>query len=596
MRTRSSLLALPVLLTTIAIAAAQTTVVPKVRQGHYPGSDEPHQKLVNARLKKSANVQIDIGKGKSPALVTYRLTGPVMGFRLKDEHQVAVGDLDGLVADLVKDARTERERAEALFRFVVHEMKDWYYPAQGMDLTVEDLGVLVWNFGYGFCYDLGRLMSGLWARSGLRSRIVGWTEHTVAEVFYDNSWHLYDLQHRSFYEKPDGQVASFSELRGDGQLFLQNLNNYGLDAIGYPPHHMVHWYNIAEPNFEDSNDGEHWKVNKDFRIDLRQGEHFEILYTQQPVAYHPDSWSQFYGEQTLRKEPPWVVKGRMVYRPGDVKAKAAWEKATTPNGNPGYVLDIRSPFIFTEGWIKVPELDGFPLIWVKNQYGTHFVGRLVGGNAIFSKYIAGGNEYQIIVEPVGEGDSMEDFGLNSVEVNSSLQLSSIGLPQLRPGRNLVPVEFEQGRPLLSLWYLEQSSDLEIVNFRVKPNNPRPGDGAALIYTIANSGSGRSQPTSFTVHNLTTAFLSQTSEKLGVYTIPPLRRGKKHVVRVYWQANKRMTWYGQNPNVQLFDAWLDFERNTGDADRDNNRRQDYVLLSARDGSLPDLPGYDESPGM
>jgi hypothetical protein len=69
-----------------------------------------------------------------------------------------------------------------------------------------------------------------------------------------------------------------------------------------------------------------------------------------------------------------------------------------------------------------------------------------------------------------------------------------------------------------------------------------------------------------------------------------------VVRVYWQANKRMTWYGQNPNVQLFDAWLDFERNTGDADRDNNRRQDYVLLSARDGSLPDLPGYDESPGM
>jgi hypothetical protein len=57
----------------------------------------------------------------------------------------------------------------------------------------------------------------------------------------------------------------------------------------------------------------------------------------------------------------------------------------------------------------------------------------------------------------------------------------------------------------------------------------------------------------------------------------------------------MTWYGEKPHVQLMNAWVDKEKDAPDHDRENNRRQDHILLSLEDGSLPQLPGYTKPPG-
>jgi len=566
-----------------------------VRNGYYPDSNESGQKRLDVLLTKSAAVPIEIPADRTPAPVTLRFIGPVQDLRIQDEGLPPVGDLDALIAHIVRDAKTDREKAEALFHFIVNDMKDWYYPAQGIDLTVEDLKVLIWNFGFGYCYDMGRLQAGLWAKAGLRSRIVGWPQHTLAEVFYDGAWRLYDLQHRSFYLKEDGSVAGFHELQAEDELFYQGLNEYGLDAIAYPPHHMVHWYAIADPKFEDSQDGEHWKAEKDFSIDLRPGEMFEILYTHPGVMYHPDSWANYYGEMTLRKSPPWPVQGRLVYVPAWTNHKAQWEAVQTPNGKPGWAMTMRNPYIFTEGWLKVPGIPGFPKFWVEAMGQTHFVGRLVHGNGIFSRYIAGANEFRIILE-VEEDRTFEELNLAKAEVHTRLQLSHLGLPSLKPGKNRWPVRFASGSPHVSLWYLESSPDLAIVDFRVEPENPRPGQDAQLIYTVKNQGSKPNKPTSMTVFNNTTVFLSETIDKVGVHTVPPIAPGATREVAFYWQANTRMTWYGQNPYVQLMDAWLDLEKDRADPNRDNNRAQHYLLLSKEDGTLPELPGYSELHGV
>lgn len=563
---------------------------PARRAGIYPDSNERGQIRLDAKLHKPGAFRIETDPLGHAHPVSLRLMGPVQGLWLQAEGEPAVGDLDGLIAKLTQDTKTDREKAEKLFDFVVHQMKDWYYPAQGFDLTVEDLKVLIWNFGYGFCYDLGRLQAGLWAQAGLRSRIVGWPQHTVAEVFYDGAWHLYDLQHRSYYEKPDGQVASFAELKANPDLFYQGLNAFGLDAIGYPPHHMSHWYGIADPKFEDSQDGPHWKMEKDFRIDLRFGETLDILYTQPGAKYHPDSWHQYYGEKTLRKDPPWPLTGRLTYAPDFLKAEAQWDRVTTPHGKPGFAITMQSPFIFTEAWMKIPQMKGFSRFWIHVWDQTLFGGRLVGGNAIFSKHIAGSNAFTIIVEPEGDGSEPQDFGLERAQVHTRFNLSPIGLPKLKPGINHWPINFESGSPHISLWYLERSPELKIQAITSDAQHPRPGDQVMVHVEVKNLGSRKNRPTSLTLFNNVTAFLSETIEKVGVQTIPPLAPGESTTIAFPWIANTRNTWYGQNPHVQLFDAWIDMEGDHPDPKRENNRLQQYFLLAKEDGQLPEMPGY------
>lgn len=560
------------------------------RSQAYPNSNELGQIRLDAAMKTSSSLPIELNHGADGMPVALRLRGPVKGLWLQAENEPAVGDLKGLVAQLTASATTDREKADAIFAFVVNDLKDWYFPAQGSDLTVEDLSVLIWNFGFGFCYDLGRLLAGLWAEAGLRSRIVGWAQHSVAEAYYDNGWHLYDPQHRSFYEKTNGQIASFEELQKNPKLFYQNLNLFGLDAIGYPPHHLAHWYKAAKPNFQDSAERNHWRVEKDFRINLRAGETMDILYTQPGPTYHPDSWHQYYGEMTLRKDPPWPRKGRQIYAPEFLKLPAKWESVRTPAGKQGFAIHMKNPFIFTEAWLKVPGFNEKARYWIHAWDRTVFGGRLVGGNAIFSKHIAGSNAFTIIVQPDQEGKSAQDHGLDRAQIHTSFQLSPIGLPQLKAGKNRWPFTFESGTPHVSLWYLERSPDLAITGIKTETKNPRPGHQISVLVEITNKGNAVSSPTSLTLHNNVTAFLSETIEKVGIQTVPPIKPGESVTVPFPWVANIRMSWYGQNPYVQLFDAWLDMEGDRPDPNLANNRLQNYIMLAKEDGTLPELPGY------
>jgi len=560
------------------------------RPDTYPDSNERGQLRLDVPLKASTTLKIQTPTAGPAQPVALRIMGPVSGLWLQAENEPAIGDFAGLVETLTEGTRNDREKAEKLFEFVVRDIKDWYYPAQGLDLTVEDLSVLIWNFGFGFCYDLGRLQAGLWAQAGLRSRIVGWPQHTVAEVFYDGAWHLYDLQHRSFYTKANGTVASFAELKANPDHFYQNLNSFGLDAIGYPPHHMAHWYGIANPKFEDSQDGPHWRTDKDFRINLRLGETFDILYNQPGPAYHPDSWHQYYGELTTSKDPPWLIQGRQIYAPDFINQPARWVPVTTPSGKPGFAISMENPFIFTEAWMIIPELPGFSKYWVHVRDQTYFGGRLVGGNAVFGKYIEGSNHFTLIVEPQSPAETAEGAGLHRAQIHAKFQMSPLHLPQLKEGENYWPFTFEAGSPHLSIWYLERTPDLEIRTIRSSVPNPRVGQEVGIQVTVGNRGTAVNEPSSLTLFNNVTAFLAETIEKIGTQTIPPLKPGETVTLSFPWIANTRMTWYGQNPYIQLFDGWIDIEGDRPDPNRHNNRLQAYFHLSKEDGSLSPLPGY------
>lgn len=564
---------------------------PKVFDDHYPGSNDPYQRRIATEIHTSSIIEIDLPEQATPSPVVMRFLGPVEGLVLQGDGTPAVGDMNGLIEYLTRNAKTDRERAEALFFFVRDEVKDWWYPAQGIDLTVEDLNVLIWGFGYGYCYDLGRLMAGLWAQAGFRSRVVGWPQHTVAEVFYDNAWHLYDLQHHTFYEKPDGQVASFEELKADGSLFYQDLNEYGLDPINYPPPHMVHWYSIANPVFQDSTEGGPWTIERDFRLDLRPGELLDIYWAEPGAYFHPDSWVVYYGLKTNDKNPPVPMVAYQEYNPARFIPDGAmvFEKVKAPNGKRGWAIDMQSPFMFTEGMFKVPGGGHLPAGWVEVFGRTHALGRLSHGTAHLTQYIAGSNAFRVIVE-LPEDKTPEEANLAKAFFETNLNISPIGMPALKGGLNRLPFRFKEGKIIFSLWFRDHGADLTLSDFKVSPENPKVGEYTKITYTVTNNGSGRSQPTSLSVFNNVTAFHSETTAKVGVQTVKPLDPGEKTEVAVYWRADKSMTWYGQNPYVQLIDAWLDMEKDTPDHDRRDNRRQDHILLRLDNGELPELPGY------
>lgn len=544
-------------------------------QDDHPAVDETGLTRVDGIFSENGTLSVNLATGATPSLVAFRVNGPVQGFRIRDEHHPAVGDLDGWIAHWTAGCKSDREKAEAIFGFVCGDIKDWYYPAKGIDLTIEDLGELIWGFGYGFCYDLGRLFAGLCHRAGLRSRIVGWTQHTVAEVFYDGAWHLYDLQHRTHYEDARGVTVGFHELKRHPELFSQKLDRFGLDAIGYPPEHMVKWYGIAEPVFQDSQDGVYWKTDRDYRIDLREGERFEILFSEPGPTYHPDSWFQYYGSMTLEKDPPWPLSGQWQYTPTRVDA---WEAVATPTGEPGFALFVESPFLFTGAYLSVPSYPRFSRVWVQCGHNTVFVGRLVNGLALLSRYVQGAYGFKVIVEaPKSESGPLPEPPQLGAKVCGTLQISPLGLPQVRAGCNRLPVEFDAGSPRVSVWVDEHAQDLRFVSFTARPATPQENEPVWLTYVVENAGSGRSRCSLLHVFNNTTAFFAETVEQVGSVTVPALAPGQSVRLSVPWSANTRMTWYGQDPSVQRFDAWLDMEKDRPEVDRENNRRQDCVQL-------------------
>lgn len=578
-----------------ALASLPLKVVKPI-QDHYPNSNDGPQKRLVTEVHEPGIVQVDLPAQATPAPLVWRVSGPVQNLVIQAEDQPAMGDLDGLIAELIKDANTDREKADALFVFVRDVVTDWWYPAERGDLSVADLNALIWNYGYGFCYDLGRLQAGLWAKAGLRSRIVGWPQHTVAEVYYDDAWHLYDLQHHSYYETEDGTVASFEQLKNNPALFYTNINAYGLDAIGYPAHHMAHWYSLANPNFQDSADGDHWESTRDFRLDLRHGEMLEILWAEPGAGYHPESWVIYYGMKTKRKDAPYTVQGRLTYGnkgyPQDWRM--VWRPVTTPTGTPGFAVTMDSPFIVTEGFLDLanPAFRGGGWIKPVERGATFFT--IKHGKADLTAMIAGLTAFDIIVEAPADMATYLDAKFDLATVELALIMSPIGLPSLKAGVNRLPFQFDEGKVYFSFWYKEHAPSLRITDFRSEPANPKPGEDTWLTYTVRNDGSGRSLPTDLTVFNNVTAFLSETTERVGIHTVPPIDPGQSREVTFYWQANTRMTWYGQNPYVQLLDAWLDLEKDTPTADRRAMRRQDYLLLHQKDGTVPDLPGYGKLP--
>jgi len=160
---------------------------------------------------------------------------------IKVFSEIDTSSADSIVKHIYANAKSDREKAEALWEFVIKKVKHWY-PATG-DNECHDPVKLINIYGYGFCDDTARALAGLWQTAGLKSRVWGLSGHVVPEVYYDNEWHMYDPDHRVFYSKQDGTVAG-TEFLADHPELIENTK----DPAGYNSKAMAKLYATKENN------------------------------------------------------------------------------------------------------------------------------------------------------------------------------------------------------------------------------------------------------------------------------------------------------------------------------------------------------------
>jgi hypothetical protein len=100
-------------------------------------------------------------------------------------------------------------------------------------------------YGYGFCSDSARNFGLLCQVAGLKARACGLDGHVVAESFYDNAWHMFDVDHQCHFRAPDKHVLSIDELAKDASVITAQPT----DAIGFPSAAYAQFYTTHRHTF-----------------------------------------------------------------------------------------------------------------------------------------------------------------------------------------------------------------------------------------------------------------------------------------------------------------------------------------------------------
>ncbi|MHC4917361.1 MAG: hypothetical protein ACYTGB_17930, partial [Planctomycetota bacterium] len=135
------------------------------------------------------------------------MAGGVFNLRVVSDSVPDWSSRANFVRSALSGWKTEHERALAQFR--------WSYLCRRVGSTWVDHGravhdpILFFNsYGLTMCGDISSINCALWEASGWRARNVVVRDHVVAEVFYDDSWHMFDNDFCNYFLDEKGVVAS----------------------------------------------------------------------------------------------------------------------------------------------------------------------------------------------------------------------------------------------------------------------------------------------------------------------------------------------------------------------------------------------------
>ncbi len=175
-------------------------------------------------------------------------SGGVEGIVVDTDRSVNCHTLKTIVADACAAAKTEQDKAIALYDFMVrtcwmswhsHRPLEIQYsgPHKGKMLFVNDPLKYINVYGYLGCGPQAGVLSALMEAAGIESRHLNpGFGHVSCEFRWGGKWHWLDPWLPAYVRKPDGEIASYDEIMADRSLFAK-----AREEGRAPGNFMVNW-------------------------------------------------------------------------------------------------------------------------------------------------------------------------------------------------------------------------------------------------------------------------------------------------------------------------------------------------------------------
>ena len=368
---------------------------------------------------------------------------------------------------------TEREKARAIWEF----QRNHRFHACTWDAECNDV-VKVYNiYGYTLCGNDAQVISDLWKAAGLKTRRGYPVGHCVAEAFYDGEYHLLDGDEHVICLRRDNEtIASEAEVVRDHDL-MKRTHTYSIGRSDSPE---TDEFSASLYGYEGERKGEHGGHTK-----------HTMAYTLRPGESIEWRWDHIGKQYTAGTEPPegkrgkdregellahWgkqaydnMRNGKMRYAPD--LSKLLYRKGVASESNIASVSDdgvhpalhpnqagepaqvtwkIASAYVIVGGKLRAsfhrPSTDDvlqinlsrdgkeWETIWTADKMGDFEV------EVVFDDKLSHRNapQYAYFLQiSMKANEQNADVGIESIEFETDVQMSLLGLPELELGRNHV---------------------------------------------------------------------------------------------------------------------------------------------------------------
>lgn len=180
-------------------------------------------------------------------------------------------NIKDLVKSIINEQMTDKQKAISIWQFVVeNRVRD--FPSSEYSEEYEPIKYFnIW--GYGYCDDSADAVAIMSKVAGLETRVVqieGF--HSLAEIFYEGGWHMFDADGEVYYEKPDGIIANVDEILKDNSILKSR------SSLIYPKEEVLKHYSIKNDVSVFDNVAELLKNVKEIKYTLRPGEEIRFYF------------------------------------------------------------------------------------------------------------------------------------------------------------------------------------------------------------------------------------------------------------------------------------------------------------------------------
>jgi len=517
-----------------------------------------------------AQFTIHVGGEGEPRMLALRLGGPVSNSTVTCDRWIDCTSLEGMLAQTIKPEMTDRQKALAIWHFVMTWAHD--YDGHTCDDPLEYANV----WGYSYCGPMAILTEALCDAAGVRCRYINPKSHGTTEMFWEGAWHLLDSSCRYYFLGRDNRtIASIADLAKDNSLVTRTHDDVGraLKWGGDVEGALGMWGDDSDDWVTE--DFRWWKSSKwDPRVTLRPGEVLTRRWDARGL------WCRAHGEK-----PPYIyANGTLRYEPD---FRAAWADGTLQGAEEvkGFSLDRRTG-------VLLPRSVGEPAVLVVRVRTPYFTPRVqvmgrfrLGsgeGRCRIAVSVDGGKTWNLLREASGPGritllsqsdvtqqvthESADKYSflvrwelepgsaptacaLEALSVQADLQYYPKALPALKLGANTITVEGQLPEAASATLTYDWLEDL---NITLDPERARVGLPSTVTGRVTNRGQVPAK-------NVTVRFYEgkPTEEGKGLkplvcddVVIPLLAPGQTREVQVTWVPGPRPSWYEDMTQVWM----------------------------------------------